>query len=153
MFSPGRKPSFSSPHEQPGAYDGFRCSRRHRQHQALLQLRGSSLPEFLPTSPVFIARRAWAVAEALEATIVVWVRGPADTLVVHCSIQQVCLRSVHRNDNIKLSSTTYHRLRPSEFPKLRPPSHVPTFLTGVFCNELFPLRFRLDHPPVFLQLR
>ena len=43
-----------------------------------------------------------AVAEALEATIVVWVRGPADTLVVHRSIQQVCLRSVHRTDHIKL---------------------------------------------------
>ena len=41
------------------------------------------------------------VAEALEATVVVWVRRPADTLVFHCSIQQVCLRSVHRTDNSK----------------------------------------------------
>ena len=49
-----------------------------------------------------------AVAEALKATIVVWVRGPANTLVVHRSIQQACLRSVHRTDNIELHFDYVH---------------------------------------------
>ena len=41
------------------------------------------------------------VAEALKAAVVVLVRRPADTLVFHCSIQQVCLRRVQRTDNSK----------------------------------------------------
>ena len=49
-----------------------------------------------------------AVADALEATIIVWVRDPADTLVVHRAIQHVCLGSVHRTDNIKLHFDYIH---------------------------------------------
>eukprot|EP00904_Undaria_pinnatifida_P001711 jgi/Undpi1/11540/HiC_scaffold_30.g13837.m1 len=57
-----------------------------------------------------------AVAEALEATIVVWVRGPADTLVVHRSIQQGSTATIysHRASVKTIHLYFYNSANPSD---------------------------------------